>query len=195
MLDALRKPPFEPLITINLPNLTVKTVFLVALATGRRRSELHAMTMERSGLASDGKSFMLNMDRNFLAKSERLNRRDPKCLVIPSLPETETAELSLCPVRALATYCKRTSDIRTATSAKKLFVSYKQGFKGDISTLTVSRWISQAVRWAYEASVSQPDLLQLHSVKAHEVRAYASSVALLRAAPLEEILDPVKVTS
>ena len=93
------------------------------------------------------------------------------------------------PVRALVTYCKRTSDIRTATSAKKLFVSYKQGFKGDISTLTVSRWISQAVRWAYEASVLQPDLLQLHSVKAHEVRAYASSVALLRAAPLEEILE------
>ena len=69
VLDALRKPPFEPLISINLPNLTVKTVFLVALATGRRRSELHAMTMERSGLAYDGKSFMLNMDRNFLGKS------------------------------------------------------------------------------------------------------------------------------
>ena len=44
-----------------------KTVLLVALATGCSRSELHAITMERSGLASDGKSFMLNMDRTFLA--------------------------------------------------------------------------------------------------------------------------------
>ena len=175
--------------TINLPNLTVKTVFLVALATGRRRSELHAITMERSGISTDGKSFMLNLDRNFLAKSERLTRRDPKSLVIPSLPETETAERSLCPVRALVTYLSRTSDIRTNSSAKKLFVSYKQGFKGDISTQTVSRWISQAVRWAYAASATQPDLLQLHSIRAHEVRAYSTSVALLRAAPLEDILE------
>ena len=85
MLDALRKPPFEPLTTINLPNLTVKTVFLVALATGRRRSELHAMTMERSGLAYDGKSFMLNMDRNFLAKVRTTSQTRSKMLGDPVL--------------------------------------------------------------------------------------------------------------
>ena len=67
-------------------------------------------------------------------------------------------------------------------------ISYKQGFHGEISTQTVSRWISQAVIWSYAASARSPDLLRLHSVKAHEVRAYSASVALLRAVPLEDIL-------
>ena len=188
VLDALRYPPFEPMSTINLPNLTVKTVFLVALATGKRRSELHAMTLQGSGLAENKQYFILSMDRQFLAKSERLHRQDSKTIVIPALPSSETEERSICPVRALRFYCQRTSDIRTTMSAKKLFISYKQGFHGEISTQTVSRWISQAVIWSYAASARSPDLLRLHSVKAHEVRAYSASVALLRAVPLEDIL-------
>ena len=42
VLDSLKKSPFEPISSCSLKCLTQKTVFLIALASGRRRSELHA---------------------------------------------------------------------------------------------------------------------------------------------------------
>ena len=38
VLQALLKPPFEPIQASDLKSLTLKTVFLLALASGRRRS-------------------------------------------------------------------------------------------------------------------------------------------------------------
>lgn len=38
--EVLSKPPFEPFSKIPLQKLTAKTVFLVTLATGRRRGEI-----------------------------------------------------------------------------------------------------------------------------------------------------------
>ena len=40
VLEALSKPPYEPLREGSLKHLTLKTVFLLAVASGRRRSEL-----------------------------------------------------------------------------------------------------------------------------------------------------------
>ena len=44
VLLGLTKPPFEPLSEAPLKWLTYKTVFLLALASGKRRSEIHAWT-------------------------------------------------------------------------------------------------------------------------------------------------------
>ena len=44
VLLALIKPPFEPLKDAPLKILTFKTVFLMTLASGRRRGEVHAWT-------------------------------------------------------------------------------------------------------------------------------------------------------
>ena len=51
VLNALRKPPFEPLASLPLRLLTLKTVFFVcvSLALGRRSSEIHSI----SGLPHD----------------------------------------------------------------------------------------------------------------------------------------------
>ena len=43
VLDALREPFFESLHTFTMANLTVNTVFLLALATANRRSVFHAI--------------------------------------------------------------------------------------------------------------------------------------------------------
>ena len=75
----------------------------------------------------------------------------------------------------------RTSGIRRKTLAKKLFVSCKQDFSGEMATQTISWWVSQAVKWAYLASSSQEELIQLHQVNCHEVRALAVSVAFSEA--------------
>ena len=42
VLHQLTKAPFEPLKEASLKHLTVKTVFLLALGSGKRRSEIHA---------------------------------------------------------------------------------------------------------------------------------------------------------
>ena len=41
VLHQLTKPPFEPLRKASLKHLTFKTVFLLALGSGKRRSEIH----------------------------------------------------------------------------------------------------------------------------------------------------------
>ena len=47
VLQALTRAPFEPLASASDKILTYKTVFLLALATGKRRSELHAFLFSR----------------------------------------------------------------------------------------------------------------------------------------------------
>ena len=42
VLHQLTKAPFEPMRKVSLKHLTFKTVFLLALASGKRRSEIHA---------------------------------------------------------------------------------------------------------------------------------------------------------
>ena len=45
-LEALSKPPYEPLIEASLKHLTLKTVFLLAMASAGRRSELQALVFD-----------------------------------------------------------------------------------------------------------------------------------------------------
>ena len=42
LLSSLTKAPFEPIKDTDLKHLTLKTAFLLALASGKRRSEIHA---------------------------------------------------------------------------------------------------------------------------------------------------------
>ena len=163
-------------------------MFLVALASGKRRGELHAIILDGSGKSDNNSGFTLKLDRLFIAKSERLHRRFAKTIFIPSLQVSCREEVTLCPVRALDHYVTRTKTIRAQSSARKLFVSYKQGFKGEIAPQTISRWLTNAIIWAYEAVAGDGEKLTLHQVKAHDVRAMAASVALHRAASLEDIL-------
>ena len=46
VLEALSKPPYEPLREAFLKHLTLKTVFLLAMASGGRRSELQALVFD-----------------------------------------------------------------------------------------------------------------------------------------------------
>ena len=46
VLRALAKPPFEPLAQASFHHLTLKTVFLITIASSQRRSTLHALTVD-----------------------------------------------------------------------------------------------------------------------------------------------------
>ena len=46
VLEALSKPPYEPLPEVSLKHLTLKTIFLIAMASAGRRSELQALVFD-----------------------------------------------------------------------------------------------------------------------------------------------------
>ena len=46
VLEALSKPPYEPIWEVSLKHLTLKTIFLLAMASAGRRSQLQALVFD-----------------------------------------------------------------------------------------------------------------------------------------------------
>ena len=190
VLHQLTKPPFEPIKEASLKHLTFKTVFLLALGSGKRRGEIHAWQHKNIRHQSDWAKISLYPSPSFLSKNQ-LAKEGPNSVapvVIPALAPTLDRSLksdrSLCPVRALRYYLDRTSDFRQ--NKELVFVSFKKGFDKDISPATISSWIKQTVILCYE--LSDQEAHTLHQVKAHDVRAFAASKAFQSGVSLEQIL-------
>ena len=156
VLHQLTKAPFEPIKEASLKHLTFKTVFLLALGSGKRRSEIHAWQHKNIRHQSDWTKISLYPSPSFLSKNQ-LAKEGPDSVapvVIPALAPTLDRSLksdrSLCPVRALRYYLDRTSDFRQ--NKELVFVSFKKGFDKDISPATISSWIKQTVILCYELS-------------------------------------------
>ena len=118
VLHRLTKALFEPLKEASLKHFTFKTVFLLALGSGKRRSEIHAWLHKNIRHQSDWSKVSLYPSPSFLSKIQ-LAKEDPDSValvVIPALAPTLDKSLkgdrSLCPVRALRYYLDRTSDLR-----------------------------------------------------------------------------------
>ena len=190
VLHQLTKAPFEPLREASLKHVTFKTVFLLALGSGKRPSEIHAWQHKNIRHQSDWSKVSLFPSPSFLSKNQ-LAKEGPQSVapvVIPALAPTLDKSLksdrSLCPIRALRYYLDRTSDLRQ--HKELVFVSFKKGFDKDISPATISSWIKQTVILCYELSDHQAHTL--HQVKAHDVRAFAASKAFQSGVSLEQIL-------
>ena len=100
VLRALHSPPFEPLANADLKSLTLKTVFLVALATAQRRSEIHAIAFDRVFFNEGGEAILGSVPGFMATNQAALTSRRP--VVIPSLSRTVSRDLPdrmLCPVR------------------------------------------------------------------------------------------------
>ena len=191
VLHQLTRGPFKPLREASLKHLTFKTVFLLALGSGKRRSEIHAWQHKNIRHQSDWSKVSLFPSPSFLSKNQ-LAKEGPESVapvVIPALAPTLDKSLksdrSLCPVRALRYYLDRTSDLRQ--HKELVFVSFKKGFDKDISPATISSWIKQTVILCYELSDYQAHTL--HQVKAHDVRAFAASEAFQSGVSLEQNLS------
>ena len=191
VLHHLTKAPFEPLQEASLKHLTFKTVFLLALGSGKRRSEIHAWLNKNIRNQKDWSNVSLYPAASFLSKNQ-LAKDGPGSVapvVIPALAPTLdrscVGDRTLCPVRALRYYLDRTKDIRQ--EKELVFVSFKKGFTKDISPATISSWIKQTVLLCYE--LSDKDSQTLHQVKAHDVRAFAASKAFHSGASLEQLLS------
>ena len=87
VLHQLTKGPFEPLREASLKHLTFKTVFLLALGSGKRTSEIHAWQHKNIRHQSDWSKVSLFPSHSFLSKNQ-LAREGPESIapvVIPAL--------------------------------------------------------------------------------------------------------------
>ena len=190
VLHQLTQPPFEPLRKASLKYLTFKTVFLLALGSGKRRSEIHAWVHRNIRHQEDWSNVSLSPSPSFISKNH-LAKEGPACVapviipaLAPSLDRSLKEDRSLCPVRALRYYLDKTKDLR---SGKELvFVSFRKSFQKDIVPATVSSWIKQAIVLCYQMSDQQAQ--QLHQVRAHDVCAFAASKAFQGGVPLDQVL-------
>lgn len=183
VLWKLCDSPFEPMNSCDMKYLTWKTVFLVALATASRVSEIQALSIGESHLRLEQNGIRLLPNIQFLAKTQRLGK-PWKPIFIPEFNSfaTDSRDLLLCPCRALKMYLKRTESSRG--DEKCLFLTYKSDSQKPASKNSISRWIVSLVKFVYEHNSET-----LSHVRAHDTRRLATSWALFNGATLEEILQ------
>jgi hypothetical protein len=94
VLQAMTQSPFEPLDEAPLNLLTLRTVFLFTLASGGRRSEIHALTRESFMRTEDWTSVTVSPALGFIAKTE---------LAIKVLVSSSRLQYLHCPVLLVTT--------------------------------------------------------------------------------------------
>ena len=185
VLNMLTKAPFEPLSKTTMKYLTLKTVFLVAVTSGRRVSEIHALSSDENHFRweKNGKGVRLLTNREFLAKNESL-KNPGQDIFLASFDQFSSSdeENLMCPCRALAIYLNRTKAVREGNT--QLFLTHKKGDVRKPSKDTIARWIVETIKTCYQLAGNEDVLL----AKAHDTRSLASSWALFQGVNLEEIM-------
>ena len=135
VLNELRKAPFEPMKDTDLKHITLKTAFLLALASGKRCSEIHAWVANKVSNLSQWEKVALVPSSDFIAKNQlpREGSQSVSPVTIPALTTFVDRQFkedrTLCPVPALRYYLDRTRDLRGSQSL--LFISFKKGQTSD----------------------------------------------------------------
>ena len=121
VLSFLRGPPFEPLASCSLRNITRKVRFLLSLATALRVGELQALSAQVSSFGDD---LYLSYLPEFRAKNESSVRPVPRSFPVRSLRDFVgplPEELLLCPVQAPRVYLSHTESL--PSRPRSLFAS------------------------------------------------------------------------
>ena len=180
VLKELTKAPFEPMKDTELKHLTLKTAFLLALASGKRHSEIHAWVANKVSNLGQWEKVALFPSSDFIAKNQLAREGSPSVslVTIPALTTIVDRQFkedrTLCSVRALRYYLDRTKDLRGSRCL--LFISFKKGHTSDIRPATL--WVKQTILLCYKQADQQA--LDLNQVKAHDIRAFAASKVFLR---------------
>ena len=189
VLEALSKSPYEPLREASFKHLTLKMVFLLAMASAGRRSEL-ALRFDQNYIQfkPKGAGVTLYFSPEFMRKNQKPNQvNDP--WFIPSIP-TGKPEFGApnCPVRALRYYHRYlTEHPELRKDRRRLFVPNKDNNAGkELSASSISRWICTTIVDSHAAI--QDSKNHSRSVKAHKVRAVATSLQLFNKVDLHSVM-------
>ena len=188
VLSALGRAPYEPMESCSMTHLTHKTAFLLLLAAGCRRSELHALQLAGHEHDPRWRWVKFYPHAEFLAKTQLASTgsKGIRSVSVQSLSDRvgpDMEERLLCPVRAVRIYMRRTKDMREGKKA--LFVSIRPGIRREICRNTISGWVVKTIHSCYEATSLNPP----EGVRAHDVRSQAASLAFADRAALEDIMQ------
>ena len=161
VLNELTKAPFEPMKDKDLKHLTLKTAFLLALASGKRRSEIHAWVANKVSNLSQGEKVALFPSSDFITRIQ-LAREGSQTMSPVTIPALTTMivdrqfkdDRTLCPVRAFRYYLDRTKDQRGSQSL--LLISFKKGHTSDIRPATLSSWLKQTILLVTNKQTNSP---------------------------------------
>ena len=154
VLNELTKAPFEPMKDTDLKHLTLKTAFLLALASGKHRSKIHACVAIKVSNLGQWEKVALFPSSDFIAKNQlaREGSQSVSPVTIPALITIVDRQFkedrTLCLVRGLRYYLDRTKDLRGSQSL--LFISFKKGHTSDIRPATLSSWLKQTILRCYK---------------------------------------------
>ncbi len=184
VLAGLQRGPFEPLDSVELKFLSLKTALLTALTSIKRVGDLQAFSVSEECLVFGPvySHVVLRPRPGYVPKVPTTPFRD-QVVNLQALPseEADPALALLCPVRALRIYVTRTRSVR---SSEQLFVCHGGQQKGKaVSKQRLAHWIVEAVTLAYQ-SQGEPCPL---GVRAHSTRSVVSSHALAHGASLADI--------
>ena len=200
VLMALQEPPFEPIQSpddVSLKHLTWKAVFLTLLASGGRRSEVHALDYKSVSHDPKWRYITVQPHVDFVSKTQLRTKGASRLdsFIIRSLAEFVGPDLpkdkKLCPVRVLKTYLARTQGMREGK--KLLFISHKPEFKKDIHKNTISGWVRRLIHFCYENA--SKEALTLAGTSTHAIRGMAASLAFRGGVELEEVMRACSWTS
>ncbi len=184
VLTALKEEPFEPLQSVELKFLLLKTVLLTTLASVKRVGDLQAFSVDDLCLefGPADSHVVLRPRPGYVPKVPTTPFRD-QVVNLQALPreEADPAIALLCPVRALCVYMDRTQSFRTSD---QLFVCFGGQQKGKaVSKQRLAHWIVEAIVLAYQARRLPCPL----GVREHSTRGVASSWTLARGASIADI--------
>ena len=188
ILWSLSRRPFEPIQDENavcLKFLTWKMVFLLMLASGARRSEIHALSIHGTKIAESKEYMMVSPYSGFIAKNTLAKGKPLEPFIIPSLQNHSPDDRSLCPLRCFLEYRRRTEKIRG--TKKNLFISYQKGRKTEICRNTISSWIKNLLLHCYKNP--QEDAVRLSGLGSHEIRRIASTLVFIGNTCIEDVLQ------
>ncbi len=188
VLRALSQPPFEPLTSVGLKELSLKTTLLLALASAKRIGDLHAFPVYSDcmrfgpGDCSVTLWTRLGYVPKSLSTPFRTQTVSLSALSMESSPSRSgNVQTTVCPVRALRKYIDRSASFR---QSDQLFVCYGGCTKGRaVSKQSLSHWIVDAIAAAY---TSQGLECPLH-IRGHSTRSIASPWAWSRGMSIQDI--------
>ena len=167
------------MIDTDLKHFSLRTAFLLALSSGKRRSEIHTWVANKVSNLGQWEKVALFPSSDFIAKNHlaREGSQSVSPVTIPALTTIIDGQFkedrTLCPVWALRYYLNRTKDLRGSRSL--LFISFKKGHTSEIRPTTLSSWLKLSILLCYKQANQQA--LDLVQVKAHNIRAYVASKA------------------
>ena len=165
VLQFLSGPPFEPLARASFLDKTKKALFLLAMATAKRISELQALSFS---VSFQGEDLVLYYDPFFRAKTESVANPLPRSIIVPSLSDFagDLPERVHCPVRAIK-YLRKAAR-STSFIPSRLFVSPRNPERA-MSKNAMSFYLRQLIVDSGAVSSARPP-------RAHDIRGISTSL-------------------